>query len=214
MVSSGLRVRPSWMQSLHVLPVLLGVSYKEISCSRGPVKCNHIFALCSDWFVFVFHIMYCLKNWYSDSVALNTKPIRLSIFLIAGECAGFPALIWALSVLYLHYKSGGRTSVFAVFLLLSDLLELILTPFLVTYIFKEDFNPCGIIFGLLFGARLLGQLLHQTVIRYLLPVDVFSPPCSIVFFIVFLLAVGCHFIQKTIYVITVFAGILPLIVCA
>ncbi|GAA6111145.1 uncharacterized protein LOC108261589 [Tachysurus ichikawai] len=131
--------------------------------------------------------MYCFKNWYSDTVALNTKPIRLSIFLIAGVCAGFPALIWAFSVLYRHYKSGGRTSVFAVFLLLSDLLELILTPFLITYIFKEDFNPCGI-FGLLFGARLLGHLLHQTVAlesicqRYRLLAGLFSPPSSASFF--------------------------------
>ncbi|GAA6088960.1 uncharacterized protein LOC108261589 [Tachysurus ichikawai] len=152
--------------------------------------------------------MYCLNNWYSDSVA--TKPIRLSIFLIAGVC---PAFTWALSVLYRHYKSGGRTSVFAFFLLLSDLLELILTPFLVTHIFKEDFNPSGI-FGLLFGARLLGHLLHQTVAlesicqTYILLADLFSPPCS------FLLAVGCHFIHDITYVITTFVCILPVIVCA
>ncbi|KAI4879402.1 hypothetical protein NFI96_004158, partial [Prochilodus magdalenae] len=53
--------------------------------------------------------------------------IRLSIFLIAGLCGGLPALVWALRVLYGHYKSGGRISALVIMLLLSDLLELLLS---------------------------------------------------------------------------------------
>ncbi|MCI4394889.1 hypothetical protein PGIGA_G00174050, partial [Pangasianodon gigas] len=62
--------------------------------------------------------------WYYPRQNANTKIIRLSIFLITGVCVGFPALLWAVSVLYRHHKSGGRISTIAIFLLLSDLLEL------------------------------------------------------------------------------------------
>ncbi|KAI4898405.1 hypothetical protein NFI96_009822, partial [Prochilodus magdalenae] len=64
--------------------------------------------------------------------------IRLSIFLIAGLCAGLPALVWALRVLYGHYKSGGRISALVIMLLLSDLLELLLSPYVVTKLLQDD----------------------------------------------------------------------------
>ncbi|KAI4881573.1 hypothetical protein NFI96_009995 [Prochilodus magdalenae] len=65
--------------------------------------------------------------------------IRLSIFLIAGLCVGLPALVWALRVLYGHYKSGGRISTFIIMLLLSDLLELLLSPYVVTVLLQDDY---------------------------------------------------------------------------
>ncbi|KAL6466723.1 hypothetical protein MHYP_G00245270 [Metynnis hypsauchen] len=67
-----------------------------------------------------------------------TAKIRLSIFLIAGECAGLPALVWALRVLYGHHKSGGRISVLVIVLLLCDLLELLLNPYIVTKLLQND----------------------------------------------------------------------------
>lgn len=80
---------------------------------------------------------------------VNSYHIRLSIFLIIGACAGSPALVWALGALRLHYQSRGRVSLVAISLLLSDLLELILNPLLVTYVFDA---PC--FFQVLIGARL------------------------------------------------------------
>lgn len=64
--------------------------------------------------------------------------IRLAIFLIAGECGGLPALVWALRVLYRHYKSGGRISGLVIMLLLSDQLELLLNPYIVTKLLQNE----------------------------------------------------------------------------
>ncbi|KAI4888764.1 hypothetical protein NFI96_009589, partial [Prochilodus magdalenae] len=60
------------------------------------------------------------------------------IFLIAGLCGGLPALVWGLRVLYGHYKSGGRISALVIMLLLSDLLELLLSPYVVTVLLQDD----------------------------------------------------------------------------
>ncbi|KAL6466690.1 hypothetical protein MHYP_G00244940 [Metynnis hypsauchen] len=65
--------------------------------------------------------------------------IRLSIFLITAECVGLPALVWALRVLYGHHKSGGRVSALVIMLLLCDLLELLLNPYIVTKLLQDDY---------------------------------------------------------------------------
>ncbi|KAI4897769.1 hypothetical protein NFI96_009388, partial [Prochilodus magdalenae] len=76
--------------------------------------------------------------WYDTGEERLAGEIRLSIFLIAGLCAGLPALVWALRVLYGHYKSGGRISALVIMLLLSDLLELLLSPYVVTKLLQDD----------------------------------------------------------------------------
>lgn len=130
-------------------------------------------------------------------------------------------LLWAFGVLCRHHKRRGRISSIAIFLLLSDLLELILIPFLVAYLFKEDSKPCELIFSLLFGARLYGNLLHQIVAvesisqRYPSLGEVFSPSCSIILcIVVFLLLIGCRFIYLIGNVIIMLVCVLPIIVCA
>ncbi|KAI4892269.1 hypothetical protein NFI96_008855 [Prochilodus magdalenae] len=75
---------------------------------------------------------------YNAQEERSSGNIRLSIFLLAGLCAGLPALVWALRVLYGHYKSGGRISALVIMLLLSDLLELLLSPYVVTKLLQDD----------------------------------------------------------------------------
>ncbi|KAL6466681.1 hypothetical protein MHYP_G00244850 [Metynnis hypsauchen] len=66
--------------------------------------------------------------------------IRVFFFFIAGECVGLPALVWALRVLYGHHKSGGRTSVFIIMLLLNDLLGLLLGLYIAVTLLTEGFS--------------------------------------------------------------------------
>ncbi|KAL6466700.1 hypothetical protein MHYP_G00245040 [Metynnis hypsauchen] len=94
--------------------------------------------------------------------------IRLSIFLIAGECVGLPALVWALHVLYGHHKSGGRISALVIMLLLCDLLELLLNPYIVTKLLQDDHcwktsSTCRTFTSLWSGSMICGLHLQQVV---------------------------------------------------
>ncbi|KAI4897787.1 hypothetical protein NFI96_004538 [Prochilodus magdalenae] len=94
--------------------------------------------------------------------------IRLSVFLIAGECVGAPVLAWALRVLYGHYKSGGRISALVIILLLSDLLVLLLSPYVVTVLSQDDecwgtSRICWIASSLWSASMIYGFLLQQAV---------------------------------------------------
>lgn len=162
-------------------------------------------------------IMSCFENSIKMDVQ-STKFIRLAIFYVAGVCAGVPALLCALRFLYRHHKSTGRISITAVFLLLSDVLEIILCPVHVTYMFQKD-SKCVLIFKLLFGARLCGHLLHQTVAlenisqKYPSLANVFSRPCSmIICIVVFLITIGCIFTEIW-HVVSMLVCSLPVPIC-
>ncbi|KAL7841564.1 hypothetical protein SRHO_G00252550 [Serrasalmus rhombeus] len=85
------------------------------------------------------HILFFRYPLYDTPQERQAGKIRLSVFLIAGECVGLPALVWALRVLYGHHKSGGRISVLVIVLLLCDLLELLLNPYIVTKLLQDDY---------------------------------------------------------------------------
>nr|XP_017209271.1 uncharacterized protein LOC101885830 isoform X2 [Danio rerio] len=60
--------------------------------------------------------------------------IRLSIFGIVAVCVGLPCLIWAFYSVHLQRKASGRISAFIILLLLTDLLQLLLYPYIVSYL--------------------------------------------------------------------------------
>ena len=86
---------------------------------------------------------------------------REAIFLIFGLCAGIPALAWALRVLLLHVRGGGRVSIFIIFLLLSGAVEFFLIPFIVTLQIRYEFPRFAIL--AFTGTRLCGLCFHQLV---------------------------------------------------
>ncbi|XP_031440992.1 uncharacterized protein LOC116224664 [Clupea harengus] len=89
--------------------------------------------------------------------------IRHSIFLITGMCVGVPLVVWALGVLRQHQHNGGRVSVFITVLLLTDLLEMFLSPAMVVYLLLPDATCSGSVFLLFFGVKYCGLHLHQMV---------------------------------------------------
>ncbi|KAL1249466.1 hypothetical protein QQF64_020471 [Cirrhinus molitorella] len=56
---------------------------------------------------------------------------RLSIFFITAFYVGLPCLIWAFHIVHLQRKTRGLFSAFILLLLLSDLLQLLLYPYIV-----------------------------------------------------------------------------------
>ncbi|KAG5261275.1 hypothetical protein AALO_G00302020 [Alosa alosa] len=104
---------------------------------------------------------------------------RIIIFLVIGVCVGVPAVSWALRMLFLHVRGGGRVSIFIIFLLFSDILELFLIPFLIAsmssnvigrhgcgysrlwYFYDRD-CPIALIVAFI-GPRLCGLCFHQLV---------------------------------------------------
>lgn len=155
-------------------------------------------------------------TWYFYE---NTKMIRWSIFFFTGVCVGFAAVLWAFSVLYQHHKSGGRISFIAIFLLLSDLLELILSPAL-AYICK-GYYPCTFLKLPLFVARLCGHLLHQLLAlesiltqKYPSLAVIFSSTCSITLCIfVCVVAIGCLFVPNRFIFLSVMSVIVCVVTC-
>lgn len=122
--------------------------------------------------------------------------IRIKIFLAIGLCLGIPAVAWTLRLLLQHVRAGGRVSIFIIFLLLSDILELFLIPFLLASDLRCDqtlmiweYGSCGspITVVAFSGARLCGLCFHQLVaLQSVLPLThprcfarLSSPFCSI-----------------------------------
>ncbi|KAI4893246.1 hypothetical protein NFI96_024936 [Prochilodus magdalenae] len=129
-------------------------------------------------------ILFSLHLYPWDGMAQErlVGEIQLSIFLITGLCVGFPVLIWALRVLYRHCISGGRISALVLMLLLSDLLELLLSPYVVTKLLQKDYCwdsswTCRILTSLWSALVFYGLHLQQVVA---LEAALFSrhPPCS------------------------------------
>lgn len=69
--------------------------------------------------------------------------ILLSIFGIVAVCVGLPCLIWAFYSVHLQRKASGRISAFIILLLLNDLLQLLLYPYIVSQLlsFVHSFHP-------------------------------------------------------------------------
>lgn len=106
--------------------------------------------------------------------------IRTVIFLIAGLCAGLPALVWAVRSLHQLQPGNGRVSIFIVSLIFSDALELLLIPFLVAGVLEWVRVPALLLYAFL-AARLCGFYFHQLValggllsLRYPLCASLFS----------------------------------------
>ncbi|KAI4899866.1 hypothetical protein NFI96_000763, partial [Prochilodus magdalenae] len=124
-----------------------------------------------------------LFSYYWDGTTQELAgKVRLSIFLIAGLCAGLPALVWALRVLYGHYKSGGRISALVIVLLLSDLLELLLSPYVMRVLWQEEgcwesSRTCWTITSFWSASVIYGLHLQQVVVLEG-ALSLRHPPCS------------------------------------
>ncbi|XP_058637792.1 uncharacterized protein LOC131543961 isoform X2 [Onychostoma macrolepis] len=125
----------------------------------------------------------------------SSSYIRLCIFLITSVCVGLPALVWASRLLYLHMKIREQISSFIVLLLLSDLIQLLLTPLMILLMIL-NWTPG--LFQFWPGLYWCGFHLHQLValegvltLKYpLFSARIFSCPCyTIIFIFVFAFSV-------------------------
>ncbi|XP_067303485.1 uncharacterized protein [Pseudorasbora parva] len=121
--------------------------------------------------------------------------IRLSIFLITALCVGVPCLIWAFYFVHRQRKTRGRISAFIILLLLCDLLQLLMYPYIVT-IFLSFISFFDVITFLgLYCLKVCGLYLQQLValegvltLKYLLiSARIFSAPCYIIISIIILI---------------------------
>ena len=88
---------------------------------------------------------------------------REAIFLIFGLCAGIPALAWALCVLLLHVRVGGRVSIFIIFLLLIGAVEFFLISFILTLELHNEYDFPRFAIVAFIGTGLFGLCFHQLV---------------------------------------------------
>lgn len=121
--------------------------------------------------------------------------VRLSIFLITAVCLGLPCLIWAFYFVHLQRKTRGRISAFVILLLLSDLLQLLLYPFIVSALLSfHGFNMIFIM-AVTFCLKICSVHLQQLValegvltLKYpQISAHIFSSPCYIIISIIILL---------------------------
>ncbi|KAI4890625.1 hypothetical protein NFI96_021919 [Prochilodus magdalenae] len=140
---------------------------------------------------------------------------RLSNFLLAGLFVGLPALVWALRVLYGHYKSGGRISALVIMLLLCDLLELLLSPYVATKLLQEDYCwdsswTCRLLTSLWSALVFYGLHLQQVVVLKATlslrhppcSAHVFFPDCSIITSIILFISFFlCEFFEATLLIL-------------
>ncbi|KAL7841526.1 hypothetical protein SRHO_G00252170, partial [Serrasalmus rhombeus] len=149
---------------------------------------------------------YYEEKYYSYEDPTQKAPTAVGIvssfFIIASLCVGIPALIWSLHSLYVCRKSGGRISVFIVFLLINVLLQSAFSPPAIMFHLEISCRSKGcywtfILFGM---AEVCGLYLHQlvaleSVLHLRHPVytaDLFSLPCSVTLSIsVYLFAFAC-----------------------
>ena len=88
----------------------------------------------------------------------------MSLFFSAGLCAGLPTIVWALYRLRRHQEEGGTVSAFLVSLIVSNILELVLNPFLITCFLQRSSCSTRDVLLLSFAeARLCGLHFHQLV---------------------------------------------------
>ncbi|XP_062372004.1 uncharacterized protein LOC134059575 [Sardina pilchardus] len=99
----------------------------------------------------------------TNATAWDVHQIRQSIFLITGLCVGLPLVGWALAVLRRHRRNGGRGSALVIALLLTDLLEMVLSPAMVAYLLVPGVTRSGSVYLLFFCVKYCGLHLHQMV---------------------------------------------------
>ncbi|KAI4891355.1 hypothetical protein NFI96_007315 [Prochilodus magdalenae] len=170
------------------------------------------------------HILFSNSSYlYSNTQEEHSAgKIRLSIFLTAGLCGGLPALVWGLRVLYDHYKSGGRISALVIRLLLCDLLELLLSPYVVAKLLQNDYCwdsswTCRLLTSLWSTLMIYGFHVQQ-VVALEAAFSFRHPPCSahavfpscsiIISIIVFIYFLLCEAFGATLLVVL----ILPLLI--
>ncbi len=145
-------------------------------------------------------------EWKLQADRLEVK-VRFSIFIFISVCAGLPALAWSVRDLIHHRKNGHRISVFVILLLLTDLLEILLSPYILLRLFIDVISLCTNwtcwVFGALWSSsRDCGILLNQLValegilsVKYpLYTASVFSLPCFIIFYIFLFLCIFSSYI--------------------
>lgn len=138
---------------------------------------------------------------HPPSVYFN--PIRLSIFFIAAVCVGLPCLIWAFYLVHLQRKTRGRISAFIILLLLSDLLQLLLYPYIVSKLFSFTFFSgldtvimgAGYVYLKICSLHLQQLVVLEGVLTLKYPLisaHIFSSPCyTIISIIVLLFSLMC-----------------------
>lgn len=100
--------------------------------------------------------------------AWNAAKARLSLYSIIGLMQGLFALVWAGHSLHLHHRGGGQVSKRVVFLLLSDILQVILMTLVVASLqhyslCSADGFDCFKLSCFLGAIRLWGLCFHQLV---------------------------------------------------
>ncbi|XDV36648.1 hypothetical protein PO909_006389 [Leuciscus waleckii] len=136
-----------------------------------------------------------------DLVPLQIKD-RYSIFIIICVCAGLPALVWSARDLIHHRKNGHRISAFIILLLLTDCVEIFLSPVILLKLFLNELHLIGhgtfrVFVSLWFSSRHCGLVLNQLValegilsVKYPLhTASVFSSPFLISFYILVFLCI-------------------------
>ena len=147
--------------------------------------------------------------------------LLLPVFLYASLCAGLPTIVWALYHLRRHQQEGGTVSAFVVSLIVSDILELVLSPFLNTSLLERGpCSPCEVLFFSVIGARLCGLHFHQLVaLEGILCLTyphssshffhVFLPPALSL--TVWITVISCNFFSTIGYIINVIICVVPVI---
>ncbi len=144
-------------------------------------------------------------HWELEAGWLD-KRVRWSIFIFISACAGLPALAWSVRDLIHHRKNGHRVSAFILLLLLTDIVELLLSPYIMLKQLLEEISwymdwTCWFFWSLWWSLRVCGFLLNQLValegiisVKYpLYTACVFSIPRFIIYYIlVFLFIIIGH----------------------
>lgn len=121
--------------------------------------------------------IYDIYTWPQDETALPSKSILLTLFgrnviilstlLFIGLAVGLGALVWAGRVLKRHYDEGCKVSAMVLSLLLTDLLELLIIPIVLTSLLNvlSCYTGLNCLAAIMtFGfARQCGYCFHQLV---------------------------------------------------
>lgn len=95
------------------------------------------------------------------------EEMLLSLSLSACLCLGLPSVIWTLYSLRKYQDAGGTITAFTVAFIGSDVLELVISPFVGTMLLEGyDCNPhlpCWVLYSGLSISRICGLQLHQLV---------------------------------------------------
>ncbi len=164
-------------------------------------------------------------KWKLEADRLEIK-IRLSIFTIISVCAGLPALVWSVRDLIHHRKNGHHISVYTILLLLTDFVEIFLSPYILIKDLLDGY--LGWTFRVLWSLRGMsrdcGILLHQLValdgilsVKYPLytAASVYPSPCFIIFYtLMFICTFFGHFFLPDVYLtIAAVVFIMSVITC-